>query len=285
MQKKKTYSFKKIIRYTLLFLAILVGLFLFYTYAVLQPRNDREWEIGFEKLPEFTITNNKVTIKNFRDYRYTPGKIVSFGHIDRTIDVDKIEKVWFVVEPFSQYPGVAHTYFVFDIKDAEPVAVSVEARREKGEVYGATKGLLNQFELIYVWGSEKDETIGRVMMWDDKLYMYPTTLSKKWAKALFLQLAKDSHRLEITPRFYNSLLNNCTNELAKTANRVKPGSIPFTIAHFLPAYSAQELYKLGFIPNDISLEKLTEKYNIYEAVKKLYKKEDFSKALRSELNK
>lgn len=264
------------------FLIILT--FILTIYILPKPSHTKQWETGFEKLPTFTISDTTLQIHNFRDYRYAPKKFLSFGYKDITVDVNTIQKVWLVVEPFS-HPGVAHTYFVFDRKEGEPIVVSVEARREKGETYSAVLGMLNKFELIYVWGSEKDETVGRVLIWDDELYMYPLKLSEASAKQLFLQLAKDSQQLETTPRFYNTLLSNCTNELAKTANRVKPGTIPFDIALFLPAYSPHLLHTLGFIDNTMPLETLQKKYAIKTLVKKLYKNDDFSKELRNKLNK
>ena len=72
-------------------------------------------------------------------------------------------------------------------------------------------------------------------------------------------------------------------ELAKTANRVKPGAIPFDISLFFPAYSPQLLHKLGFIDNTIPLETLQKKYAIKDYAKKLYTKDDFSTLLRNEL--
>ena len=47
---------------------------------------------------------------------------------------------------------MAHTYFVFDFEDQPPVAISVEARRERGESYDVVRGMFNEFELIYIWG-------------------------------------------------------------------------------------------------------------------------------------
>jgi hypothetical protein len=262
---------------------ILAVFFLISTIVLKKPSNDRNWEVGFEKLPIITITDSHVTIHNVRDYRHEAGKTISSGYTDRVVDAEEIERAWFIVEPFSKWDGVAHTYFVFDIKDQDPLAVSVEARREKGEDYSAVKGAFNSYELIYIWGTEKDLTIRRVTVDNNKLYMYPLRISKVGIQKLFLQLAEQSHALEQTSRFYNTLTSNCTNELAKNANQVKPHSIPFDKALFLPGYSDELLYKLGFIPNNAPINEVQGRYYISDIVQEISQEASFSAVLRNRL--
>jgi hypothetical protein len=111
--------------------------------------------------------------------------------------------------------------------------------------------------------------------------MYPLTISTEAAQALFLQLADASHQLETQPRFYNTLSSNCTNELASAANRVQADAIPPHIALIFPGYSNELLYDLGFIPTDMSLDDLSQKYYVSDLVRANYDQEDFSRLLRS----
>jgi hypothetical protein len=259
-----------------------------YRLFVLKPSNERDWEIGMDQLPRITIHEGAVTVQDVRDFRYSPEGTRALNYVDRTFQVDRIERVWFVEEPFTIAPfsgfgGVAHTYFVFDFTDQPPLAISVEARREKGESYGALAGLVNQFELIYVWASEQDITVRRAVVEQNELYMYPLIISVEAERTLFLQLAEASRNLETHPRFYNTLTNNCTSELARAANRVKPGAIPPNIALVFPGYSDELLYERGVFPNDVSLDQLTRRYAISDIVRATYEREDFSRALRMEL--
>ncbi|HRN70254.1 MAG TPA: DUF4105 domain-containing protein [Candidatus Woesebacteria bacterium] len=266
----------------------LLVFYLVYIFAFLQPQNDRNWEVGFEKLPHIDINNDQVTITNVRDYKYKPGRFVSAGYINRQVDISKLKQVWFVVEPFEGFPlikfdGIAHTYFVFDFEDQKPIVISVEARREKEEKFGLFSGMLNKFELMYVWGTEEDLTQRRVLIEDNSLYMYPLTISQEQVQRLFLQLAKTTQELETKPRFYNSLFSNCTNELAKNANTSKPGTIPYNLTWFFPGLAPQLLYKLQFIPTDKPLKEISKQYYISDLVKQYYNKPDFSTLLRQNL--
>jgi hypothetical protein len=203
--------------------ALVALLSLTYVHLLLQPSNQRDWEFGVETLPEISIQGSSVLVQHVRDFRYTAEWTRSSGYVDRAFEVDRIERVWFVEEPFTIAPftgfgGVAHTYFVFDFRDQAPLAISVESRRERGEDYDAIRGLFNEYELIYIWGTEEDLTGRRAVLEQNDLYMYPLRIPGEAARELFLQLAHASQQLESQPRFYNTLTSNCTNELAKAAN-------------------------------------------------------------------
>jgi Domain of unknown function (DUF4105) len=143
--------------------------------------------------------------------------------------------------------------------------------------------LFNQYELIYIWGDEEDLTVRRVVLGDNKLYMYPLILSRTAAQRLFIQLASASQQLETRPRFYNTLTSNCTNELARVANSTEPGAIPPDLALIFPGFSDELLYKLGFIRSDAPLDELRNRYYISDVVKGIYQENEFARLLRSEL--
>ncbi len=270
----RTYKKIFIILFTLLILAAI------YIYVILKPSNSRNWEFGMETLPHFKITDSTVTVSHIRDNEYT-GKEFKLHFFDHEYETKNISKVWFVVSKFSGFSGIAHTYFIFDMKDSDPITVSVEARREKGEDYSIPGGLFNKFELMYVWASERDSVVRRTVIGKDKVYMYPLAISDSAAQQLFLQLARRSESIETAPRFYNTLLSNCTNELAKSANDVKPGTIPLTISLILPGYSARDLYKLGYITGEGSIEQIESKHYITDFVSHHYMDGDLTNEIRS----
>jgi hypothetical protein len=275
---------------TVLLLAMLVAaIWLAYTFSR-QPTNNADWEVGTDTLPIITIQDSTVLAHNVRDFRYTPDGMSDAAFTDRTLDASHIQQVWFVVEPFTippfnSFEGAAHTYFVFDFQDQPPLAISVEARRQRGQTFDVISGLFNQFELIYIWGSEQDVTGSRALVEKHSLYMYPLTIPADSAEALFLQLSQTSAQLDVQPRFYNSLTSNCTNELAKAANAAHPGAIPLNIGLIMPGYSDKVLYDLGFIPHDAPFQELRQRYSVADVVLADYGRPDFSSLLRGELKR
>jgi hypothetical protein len=283
MKKPKHQSKTKFNKKSWLYIVVGFFVVLIAWFISIQPSNSREWEKDFAVLPQVSVEGETVTINNVRDWRHTETETISNEYIQRTVNINDLERVWFLVEPFGKWAGVAHTYFVFDFKDQDPLSFSIEARREKGEVYTAQEGLLKKFEMIYMWGTEKDFTIKRVVQLKNNVYMYPMTITPEFQKKLFLELAMATHDLETKPRFYNTVTSNCTNNLAYHANNIQKGAAPFHYARFLTGYSAEYLYGMGYIPHDKPFEEIKSQYRINDIVAKNYQQENFSALLRNEL--
>ncbi len=271
--------FKKIIARTLFIVGIL-----FIIVLLRQPSHNRSWEKESSIMPEVTITNDTVTIKNVRDFTYSTSSITNYGYTERTIPISDIEKVYFIIEPFSSWKAVGHTFLTFDIKGQEPIAFSVEARREDDESYSAVKGLFNTYETWYVWGNETDLITRRGLYLDHPLHMYQLDIAQEGAQKLFKGLAEKTIDISSNPKFYNSLLTNCTNELAKISNFVTPGKVPFHYSLFLTGYSDEYLYKLGLIKNSLPFTELESNNYITDVVKEFHSSEDFSNKLRESLS-
>jgi len=249
---------------------------LFIPFLLKKPSNNRNWEFGFGSLSTTELINDhEVLIKNIHDTN---------KYFDETYDTNDLERVWFVMEPFAKLKIVAHTYFVFDFKDKEPIALSIEARREKGEEFDFLKGLTRQFDLYYSWGTERDATGRRAVKQNEPLYMYPLKLSHERASNLFITLANETNRLAKTPRFYNILTSNCTNELAKVVKKANPKAIPWYSTMVPPGYADNYLYDWGYIDTTVSKKELHEKYYITDIVKENYD-EGFEKIVRETLLK
>ncbi len=274
MKKFALFMFVSVILLTITFI---------YSFIYLKPSLDKSWESGFEVTPQVEIDGRIVTFKNLRGWIYDESGPISFDYYEETYNVDELERMWYLVEPFGAWGGIAHTYFVFDFKDKEPVVFSIEARREKGEDYSAFLGLFNKYELIYLWGSEKDITGRRAVVQNDAIYMYPVIASRGFVQGLFLELANETHSLESNARFYNTITDNCTNLLAIHANRVKPGVVKKDISWLLPGYADRLLYDLKYIPHDMEIENLREKYFITDFVRENYENMELSSILRDKL--
>lgn len=264
-------------------LIICLGIFLI-LILLKQPSHERSWEKESKIMPEVIISGDTVTIKNVRDFTYSTSSITNYNYVDRTINISDIEKAYFIIEPFSSWKAVGHTFLTFDIKDQEPIAFSVEARREDDESYSALRGLFNTYETWYVWGNETDLITRRGLYLDHPLHMYQLDIPQESAQKLFTGLVEKTISISQEPKFYNTLLTNCTNELAKISNFVTPGKIPFHYSLFLTGYSDEYLYKLGLIKNSLPFTELEQKNYITNIVKEFYSAEDFSNKLREHIS-
>ncbi len=123
--------------------------------AVVRPSNTRDWAEDQRVLPVAEFNGPLVTIHNIRNFTYEAVDRYTPAWYDKTFDLRKLESAWFVVEPFGG-AAMAHTFVSFGFGGNDFVAISVEIRKEKGESFSPIKGLLRQYEVMYVVGDERD---------------------------------------------------------------------------------------------------------------------------------
>jgi len=260
----------------------LLGLAALYALRIVfsAPRNDRDWKAEFAVLPKVERDGNLVTIKNIRNWRYDENGPVSMEWAERNIDTTRVKRVSLVVEPFEKWTAIAHTFLVFDFHGDEPLVFSVEARGEIDEEYSPIAGATRQYELAYLFGTERDFVVRRAVPLDHPLYLFPLSTEGDFPEKLLSDLVDATDELSRTPRFYNTFLHNCTNTLAESANRVTPGSIPWDISFLLPGYSPAFLQKLGYIPDTVDVRTDLKRFRIDDIVRDMADSADFSSELR-----
>jgi hypothetical protein len=230
-------------------------------WASARPSHDRPWRPEQAVLPEVTITDGRVHVRNVRDFRYATEDAFAVRYVDRTYDLSKIEGVWFALSPFHpDWRGPAHSFLSFSFADSQFVAVSFEARREVGEAYGLLKGALRAFELMAVVGTEPDVLGLRAVTWEDPLYLYPGRATPAQARALFLAVMRRAQAVSARPEFYHTLTNNCTTNLVDAVNAIAAEPIPYGLDVLLPGYSDELAYERGLIDTDLPLEAARERF-------------------------
>ncbi len=241
-------NWRKIGRWVLYILAGWLFLYIV-LWLVFRPSHDRAWELGHEQLPhiEYSATGSLVTIENYRNFAWTDVVEAEVAYETRTFDLDKIEGVDVFISHFDSFEGLAHIFLSFGFSDGEQVVVSLETRRENDEVFSPLLGILRQFEIIYVVGSEADVVGVRTGHRDERVYLYPTKADEKQARKLFDKLAEKINDIYQQPRMYNTLMHNCTNELTRPIEAISDINFPITWKTVLPGYFDEILYELELI--------------------------------------
>lgn len=268
--------------FKIIFLSVGIILILFFVTLnlITTPSNDREWNDDQKVLPYSEINENIVKIHNIRNFKYASTTSYEIAYYDKTFDLDKIKNVYYVVEPFSDFGGSAHTFLTFEFEGDNFVAISVEIRKEKGEVFSALKGLLNQYEIMYVIADERDVVKLRSNYRKDKVYVYPAKTTKEKMQSIFADMLERANKLTKEPEFYNTLTNTCTTNIVKHVNRITPEKVPFSYRVLFPGYSDKLAYDLGLINTDLSFEETRSKYLINARAEKYADSVDFSRKIR-----
>ncbi|HET9424852.1 MAG TPA: DUF4105 domain-containing protein, partial [Gemmatimonadaceae bacterium] len=210
------------------------------------PSNDRNWSADQSVLARAEFDGPLVTIRNVRNFRYDSVDRFRPAYYDKTYDLRNLDSVWFFVEPFGK-GGAAHTFVSFGFAGRDFVAISVEIRKEKGEAFSPLKGLLRQYEVMYVVGDERDLVALRTNHRKDPVHLYRVNTTPERMRAMFTGMLRRANRLAESPEMYNTLTNTCTTNLVRHVNDITPERIPFRPAILLPAGSDRLAYEIGLI--------------------------------------
>ncbi len=261
-----------------------ITLISFCTYVFLiipkTPSNDRNWSVDQAILPNITKNGDMVTVQNVRNFSYASTTAYTPAYYTQTYDINKLKRVWYIVEPFNGEKLAAHTFLSFEFENDIFLSVSVEIRKEKGEKFSALKGMLREYELMYVFADERDVVQLRSNHRKDIVYMYPVQTSAENVRALFTDIVTRAQTLEQNPEFYNTLTNNCMINIIRHVNTISPSKIPFTFAAIFPVYSDVVAHRLKLIPHDASVEEIRARYKINEKAEAAQGASDFSIQIR-----
>lgn len=238
-------------------IVIILTLLSFFLSAFLitqKPRQDREWELGQEKIPQIILEGDTITVENLRDFHWTGPFEAEPRYITTRYSFAQMQTVDVVISHFSDFEGMAHIFLSFGFTDGRHLSVSIETRREQGEEFSPWLGLLRQFELIYVVGSDNDLIGVRTGPRKERVYIYPTVASPEKTRELFQKVASDVNALHQSPEFYNTLLDNCTNRLTRRVEDISDIDFPFTYKSLLPGYFDEVLYKMRLIDTTETFE-------------------------------
>lgn len=247
---------------------------------VFKPSTDRDWAADQTVLPWAEFAGSMVTVHGIRNFTYVSETDYQPAWYDRTFDLRELSSAWFIVEPFGEFDGAAHTFVSFGFRNGEYVAVSVEIRKEKGETFSALKGLLRQHELMYVVGDERDLVKLRSNFRNDQVYVYPVKTTPERMRRMFVEMLTRANSLRARPEFYNTLTNTCTTNLMRHVNAISPKRIPLRMEVLFPGYSDRFAYELGLIDTDLSFEDARKRFHINEKARVFAEDPEFSRKIR-----
>lgn len=121
----------KVIKKVPYFFGALVLMYLIFLFVV-RPSLNRDWNVDQMVLARATFNGDLVSIINIRNSNYRSTSDYDIRYYDKTFDLNKLESVWYMVDPFKGYgAGAAHTLLSFGFAGGEYVSISVEIRKGK----------------------------------------------------------------------------------------------------------------------------------------------------------
>jgi Domain of unknown function (DUF4105) len=236
----RRWRWRALAAYLALFAAVLMWFF------SIEPSNDRDWLAENAVLPQATVEGDIVTVHNIRNFSYRTETDFTPAYYDKRFDLRKFEGVDLVAS-YWMGPDIAHIFLSFAFAGGDHLAISIEARKEKGEGYSTVRGFFRQYELYYVVADERDLIGLRTNHRQDppeQVYVYRLQGNVDSGRRLFLDYIDRINALAKRPAFYNTLTTNCTTNIW-LHSRVNPEHLPFSWKILASGHVPEYLYEQG----------------------------------------
>ena len=250
----------------------------------LRPSNDRSWVNDNSRNAKIEFDGDIVKIKNIRDFNWRTTKDYDERWINDEYDLSQVESIWLALEYFDpKHRQMAHTILSFQFEDGRRLAWSIEGRREKGERYHPIKGLFREYELIYVWATERD-VIGvrtRCRKYSETHLFKAVVLGPGNERRMLESYLKRTNDLATNPEWYNTITNTCTTNIVRHVNEVYPKRVPKAISILMPGLSPKMLERANLIEMKGTLEETLAACEIDEKAKAWNGEDDFGDIIRT----
>ena len=255
-----------------------LGVLWFAWWGSLTPSNHRDWQPDVAREPTAEIHGDLVTVRNVRNFHYRTETDWDERWDERHLDLSKLDGLDMFFS-FWGSPQIAHTIMSWSFSDGQHLAVSIETRKEKGEVYSAFAGFFRQYELIYIVADEADVVKLRTNFRKEDVYLYRLRVPRERARALLLDYFKAINDLAQKPAWYNALTTNCTTTIRQRVMDAG-GSVPFSWKLIANGHLPELMYERGTLDHSLPFEELRRQSHINERAEAAGDTESFSTAVR-----
>jgi hypothetical protein len=246
------------------------------------PSNTRDWQTEVAVLPYATIDGDRLTMHNIRNFDYRSETNFIPAYYDKTFDLRQLDSVD-LVAVYWMGPQIAHIFLSFGFAGQDHLAISIEARKPRGEGFSTLKGFFRQYELYYVVADERDVIRLRTNYRKDppeEVHIYRIHGSAENARLLFGTYLDKINALKAHPEFYNSLTTNCTTNIW-LQSRVLPGHLPFSWKILISGHVPEYLYEAGKLDTDVSFAELQQRSIVNPRAQAADQAADFSQRIRA----
>lgn len=250
-----------------------------------QPPLEGDWQPALARLSTAEFNGDFATVKNVRNFQYEGSESSPIpAYYDKTYDLNKLTRVWYITDPFKGLSVAAHTFLSFEFSDGNYLSITIEARKTKGQDYDIFKGILHTYPIMYIAADERDAIFVRANVDKDGLYMYPVNADPINVRKLFVAMLNTMNDLAVHPAWYNTIWANCTSTIAYQINRVFPGRLhQWSWPLVLSGYADELALKQGLLDTSLSLDQARKKFRITEISQNMGYGPNYSFQLRQAL--
>ena len=246
-------------------------------WSTIEPSRDLDFSADVSRQVTGTITGNRLVLRDVRDFDWTSETDFKPNWVIRDYDLDHLR----TLDLFMAYwagPEMAHVIFSFGFDDGRYLAWSIEVRRLQGGEFSPIADLFKRNPLVIIASEERDVVRLRSNIRGENVQLYRLNTPPEITRKILLGYVSQANDLAEHPRFYNSLVTNCTTTIV-TLIRSLGIMIPLDWRLIVNGYLPDYAYEIGAIDQHLPLAEVKRAALITERAKQA-RPEDFSTAIR-----
>ena len=223
-------------------------------WATILPSNDRDWQPDMAHVARAEINGDTLTVWNVRNFTWRSETDFDQRWETRHYHLRQLRGADLFLSYWSG-PLIAHAIVSFTFADSDPLAFSIEIRKEKGEAYSSTAGFFKSYELAIIAADERDVVKVRSTVRGEDVRLFRLDMQPQTVRGLLGEYVALANRTSAHPRWYNTLTANCTTMIFGMARRMDP-RIRMDWRILLPGKLPSYLREREFVTGDVPLEQL-----------------------------
>lgn len=223
-------------------------------WATILPSGNRDWQPDVARVATAQIDGDVLTVQNVRNFAWRSDTDFDERWETRQYHLSQLQGA----DLFLSYwagESIAHAIVSFNFADSDPLAFSIEIRKEKGEAYSATAGFFKTYELAIIAADERDVVKVRSTVRGEDVRIFRLDMQRATALGLLNEYVALTNTVYAQPRWYNTLTANCTTMIFGMARRLDPRTrLDWRI--LLPGQLPSYLRDREFVSRDVPLAEL-----------------------------
>ncbi|MGH7132917.1 MAG: DUF4105 domain-containing protein [Phycisphaerales bacterium] len=178
-------------------------------WVSIPPKAVRDWQPDVAQMATAKVEGDRLTITGVRNFHYRSETDFDQRWETRTYDLSKLRTMELSLTYWGS-PAIAHSMvsFVFDDSSKpggiDTLCVSIETRKHGNQRYSTVDGFFRQYELIYIFGDERDLIGLRTNHRHEQVHLYATTMKPERVRKLLQAYAARANKLAEEPEWYNA---------------------------------------------------------------------------------
>ena len=250
-------------------------------WFTLKPTNTADWQPDNAQTAYADISGDLVTIHNFRNCSYRTETDYTCQWETRSYNLSQLRGADIFITWWGS-PWIAHPIVSFDFGDQGHVPMSIETRDVVGQSYSAIRGFFRQYALTYIASDERDVIRLRTnYRKHEEVYIFRTAVKLELARKVFLDYMQRANELHRQPEWYNAITNNCTTNIAVSADQARHVRMRLDYRILLNGKMDEMMYQHGtLVTGGLPLPELKAQAHINAAAQAAGDSPDFSTMIR-----